>query len=140
MNNDLWDEPTLAYVGRRKHHLGLGNPWGISQARQVIYPVNTKKEAIDKYRQWFLGKAVKNYISGLHLIGLEFWETEYMVKVVALAKSIQQGECTSLGCWCIDILNYTLVSDGAEKCHAEILYKGCLQLIEYWEESQCMSA
>ncbi|WP_375501669.1 DUF4326 domain-containing protein [uncultured Nostoc sp.] len=128
--DDLWDDSTIKYVGRSKNALGLGNPWSHLNARQARFYVSTPQAALDAYRYWLLKKLIPHYLSGMRFVGIEDWEKEYLSKVIQLSVHIKAGKYTSLGCWCINIQNYLLVPDGYEKCHAEILYKACLQLIE----------
>ncbi len=138
MTATLWNEPTLQYVGRSRHGLGLGNPWGVasgrqseSTARHIRYWVTNNGEALYRYREWFLGKLVKNYTAGMGYVGLDEWERVYLSKIVVLSREIRQGKVHSLGCFCVNINNYQPVKEGLEECHAEILYKGCLLINEF---------
>ncbi|MEH2172195.1 DUF4326 domain-containing protein [Nostoc sp.] len=128
--DELWDDSTVKYVGRSGKALGLGNPWSHKNGRQVRYYTSTPQAALDNYRHWLLEKLVPHYNSGLKFIGLEDWEKVYLSRVVLLSQEIESGKYTSLGCWCINVHDYVPVPDGYEKCHAEILYKACLQLVE----------
>lgn len=129
--NDLWDDSTVKYVGRSKKALGLGNPWSHTNTRQARFLTSTPTAALDAYRHWLLEKLIPNYLSGMRFVGIEDWEKDYLSKVIQLSMYIESGKYTSLGCWCVNIQNYLPVPDGFEKCHAEILYKGCLQLINH---------
>ncbi|MBH8553403.1 hypothetical protein I8751_13665 [Nostocaceae cyanobacterium CENA357] len=131
LDSELWDEPTLKYVGRSKYALGLGNPWGYQNNRQARFIVNNLAESLYRYREWLMTRLVPNWISGLGFTGLNDWERDYLVKVINLATQIEKGEIDSLGCWCINVKKYLVVPDGLEKCHAEILYKACLHLIAH---------
>lgn len=130
MSPILWDSMGLEYVGRTKYALNLGNPWSHKTNAQARYLVSTREESLYRYREW-LNKLIRNWTTGLRFVGLELWEQQYLGRVIQLATDIDSGYIHSLGCWCINVENYIPVPDGLEKCHAEILYKGCLQLIEH---------
>lgn len=134
MNDDAWEDIHLAFVGVSRKRLGLANPFAYRNERHSISKVSSKQEALDEYRKWLIEKCIARYKSGLRDIGLEHWEKMYLSRVVILAKKIQAQQITSLGCWCINSKNYIPVPDGYERCHAEILYKACLSLIDFWRK------
>ncbi|MBW4689607.1 MAG: DUF4326 domain-containing protein [Komarekiella atlantica HA4396-MV6] len=140
MKDSFWDEPTIRYVGRTRTGLRLGNPWCEKYSRQARYFVETKQEAIDNYREWLHKKIIKDYILGVPTIAFDKWEVGYLTQVIVLARDIQSNRVLSLGCWCVTTLNYEPVPDGQEKCHAEILYKACLQLIDHWKKQDLLAA
>ncbi|MBD2494998.1 DUF4326 domain-containing protein [Nostoc sp. FACHB-280] len=136
----LWSLGGLEYVGRTKYALNLGNPWSHKVNTQARYLVDTPGEALYRYREWLNNKLIRNWTTGCRYTGLELWEQQYLARVIQLATDINSGYVHSLGCWCINVENYLPVPDGLEKCHAEILYKGCLQLIEHFSKEEKINA
>lgn len=54
--------------------------------------------------------------------------------MIALAIDIRNKKVNTLVCHCINAGNYQPVGDGMEQCHAEILYKACLEIQRYLQE------
>lgn len=128
--NDIWDEEDFTYVGRSRNALLLGNPWCHTESSQAKFHVPTLQQALNNYREWLFKKIINNLICAVGKWNLEAWEIDYTTRLIALTKKVKDKQVKRIGCWCIEVEKYIPVLDGDEKCHAEILYKGCLLLIE----------
>ncbi|MGB3204210.1 MAG: DUF4326 domain-containing protein [Crinalium sp.] len=129
----------IKYVGRGKSlaELGLGNPFSHKETKVAVWLVDSLEDCISEYRKW-LYKLLKAALAK-DTERLELWEKQYLKKVVALAKEIRKGDVEGLMCWCINFPNYQADSKVAPKCHAQILYKGIVWLLNQLEQRRSQS-
>lgn len=133
-NQRLLNNDKIKYVGRGESldELGLGNPFSHKPTKVAKWTVSTLEESISEYRKW-LWKLLKAALAK-NTQGLEPWEREYLKKVLALTKDIKKGKVDGLMCWCINFPNYQANNPIAPKCHAQILYKAIIWLLDQLEQ------
>jgi hypothetical protein len=138
-NQQLLNKGRIEYVGRGKSlaELGLGNPFSHKETKVAKWVVGSLEESISEYRKWIY-KLVKAAIAK-NTEGLEAWEKQYLKKVLALAKNIKQERIEGLMCWCINIQDYQASSKATPKCHAQILYKAIIWLLNQLEQRRNQS-
>lgn len=135
----LLNNNKIQYVGRGKSlaELGLGNPFSHKQTKVAVWLVGSLEESISEYRKWLFKLLKAALVKDTK--GLEIWERQYLKKVLALAKDVKQGNIEGLMCWCINFPNYQADSKVAPKCHAQILYKAIIWLLDQLEQQRSQS-
>jgi hypothetical protein len=130
MYEEAWLQPHIYYVGKSKLGLGLANPWSHTKHPMARFEAASKSEALYKYKEWLFTKLLPSLDIPGGFGFLDDWEKRYLSAVIHLARLIKLGNVRTLGCWCVNILNYKSTDTQSEECHAQMLYKACNQLIE----------
>ena len=116
--------PGVAYCGRSRQSLGLGNPYSHKEGNSKFRTASLQ-ETLHSYEVW-LRKLMSHYKSGT-LYLLEDWEYEYLSQAIQLKNQIVKGQVHTLMCWCVNHTNYVRYAQPVS-CHTQILFSRIFEL------------